>query len=641
MRPVAIVSLVGLATAATVALTAAARGGDELDAARARRDGAAMRDAKLVAKDIDAALTDAWKAQGVVPTQRCSDEEFVRRVCLDMIGTIPSAQQVEAFLADPQPDRRERLVETLLASPGAARHFADLWSEVLVGQGGTEKDRNFVPGVFRPWLEKELAAKRPYPELISELVTATGSPYSSPPVNFFGRRDFVATDMAGGVSQAFLGVKIQCAQCHDHPYENIKQTDFQGMAAFFARMTLRPADIPYELYGERAMKRLADAEDKRVAEMVKNGTPEGEARMQVQRQRPKTVDVGDLSGEARLPKRLAENKQRLEKIPAEVARIEPKFLHSVVYEDAAGSTRRKALADWIANPANPYTARALANRYWGWLMGRGIVQPVDDFNSANPPSVPAVLDILTRDTAESGFDVQRLVRVITQTKAYQLTSASSRRNPKSEAVFASGPLKQFTPQQAFDSLQVALGIVDDPTQMTDVGGGAPSAIEMEGGRFGQMAMGDDETKDKAKIAITGAARSFFAAFDDDEHGGSEAFEGTVPQGLFLMNSQAVNGMLTNPAISVIPEVLKNFDNERARIRHLFVRTLSRAPTEAEMSRFVQFVKTAGPTSAPPAGAPQKKGRAMPPMRRPEEAQAAAYADVLWALVSSSEFGTNH
>ena len=639
MRPVTTVSLALLATGASVALTAAARGGDELDEARQRRDGAAMRDAKLVAKDIDAALGEAWKAAGVVPTQRCTDEEFVRRVCLDLIGTIPSAKQTEDFLADPQPDRRERLVESLLASPGAARHFADLWSEVLVGQGAVEKERNYVPGVFRPWLEKELAEKRPYPALIGELLTATGDPFSSPPVNFFGRRDFVATDVAGGVSQAFLGVKIQCAQCHDHPYENIKQTDFQGMAAFFARMTLKPADLPYEKFGERAVKRIEEQEEKRVAELVKNGTPEEEARMQVRRQRPKTVDVGDLAGDARLPKRYAENPKRLEKIPAEVARMNPKFLHSVAYEDNAGSTRRKALADWIANPANPYTARALANRYWGWFMGRGIVHPVDDFNSANPPSVPTVLDILTRDTAESGFDLSRLVRVITQTKAYQLTSATTRRAAKTEGLFACGPLKQFTSQQAFDSLQVALGIVDDPTQMTDIGGGAPSAIEMEGGRYGQMAMADGETKDKAKLAITGAARSFFTAFDNDEGGGSDVFEGTVPQGLFLMNSQVVNGMLTNPQLSVVPEVLKSFDNERARIRHLFLRTLSRGPTDAEMTRFVNFVKTAGPTSAPPPNT--KKGRGMPPMRRPEDVQAVAYADVLWALVSSSEFGTNH
>jgi hypothetical protein len=336
---------------------------------------------------------------------------------------------------------------------------------------------------------------------------------------------------------------------------------------------------------------------------------------------------------------MKENPQRLEKITAEVAAASPKYLHSVEYQDAPGGTRRKALADWIANPANPYTAKALANRYWGWLMGRGIVHPVDDFSSVNIPTVPAALEILTKDTAESGFDLDRLVRIITATRAYQMTSASPKRSQKATDFFSAGPLKQFSPQQTFDSLQVALGIVDDPTQMTDVEGGAPSAIEMSGGRYGQMAMGDDETKDRSKTMMTFAARSFFQTFDDDEGGGATAFEGTIPQGLFLMNSQVVNGMLTNPALSVIPEVMKAYDNERARIRHLFVRTLSRAPTDKEMARFTHFVKTAPAASAPKDG--KKQGRGMPAPRRPEDIAASPYADVLWALVSSSEFGTNH
>lgn len=298
------------------------------------------------------------------------------------------------------------------------------------------------------------------------------------------------------------------------------------------------------------------------------------------------------------------------------------------------------------NPANPYTARALANRYWAWMMGRGFVNPVDDFSSVNIPTVPEALDILAKDTAMSGFDFDRLVRVITSTKAYQLTSAgfvgNGSRSQKAQDFFAVGGVKPFTPQQTFDSLQVALGIVEDPTLMSDVAGGAPSAMEMEGGRYGQMAMGDDESKDRNKMLMTQAARSFFTTFDDDEGGGVTSFEGTVPQGLFLLNSQAVNGMLTNPLLSVVPKVLTAFETERARIRHLFVRTLARTPTEAETTRFLQFVKTspaqgATSTDSGKGGGKRSQRRAGPP----ELAGAAPYADVLWALVSSSEFGTNH
>ena len=628
------------------AVTPVASAGDDLDPGRVRRAEGAIRDVKDVTKDLDAALVSAWKEQGLTPTSRCTDEEYVRRVYVDLVGTIPTAPQVDAFLDDQHQDKRDKLVELLIHTPGYSRHFADLWADVLVGSGGTEKDKDFAPGIFRPWLEKELAARRPYGDLIREVLTANGSPYSNPPVNFFGRRGFTATDIAGGVSQAFLGVKIQCAQCHDHPYEDIKQKDFQGMAAFFARMTLRPSEIPYEMFGERAMKAVERKEEQQVKEYMKNGMTEAQAKLEAQKKRPKTIEVGEISGDASFPRRMKENPQRLEKISAEVAKASPKFLHSIEYPDAPGGTRRQALAEWIANPANPYTARALANRYWGILLGRGIVDPVDDFSSVNIPTVPAALDLLTKDTAESGFDLDRLVRVITSTRAYQLSSAAPKRDKKAQEFFAVGPLKQFSPQQTFDSLQVALGVVDDPTLMTDVNGGAPSAVEVAGGRYGQMAMGDDDNKDRTKMLLTGAARSFFQTFDDDEGGGVTSFEGTIPQGLFLLNSQVVNGLLTNPQISVIPALFKQFDNERARIRHLFVRTLSRAPTDKEMNRFLGFVKSSpqqGSTATSNPGAAKNEKRPTPPRRMgpPEQGAAAPYADVLWALVSSSEFATNH
>jgi hypothetical protein len=268
------------------------------------------------------------------------------------------------------------------------------------------------------------------------------------------------------------------------------------------------------------------------------------------------------------------------------------------------------------------------------------VTPVDDFSSVNIPTVPAALEILSKDAAQSGFDFERLVRVIASTKAYQLTAASGKRDKKAQEFFAVGPIKQFTPQQTFDSLQVALGVVEDPTLMTDVDGSAPSAIEMSGGRYGQMAMGDPEDKDKSKLMLTQAARSFFRTFDDDEGEGVTDFEGTIPQGLFMLNSDVVNGLLTNPALSVIPKIVndKSLDGERAKIRHLFVRTLSRPPTDKEMTKFVNFVRS------PPAdggGKGEKNDKRPRRAGPPEQAAMAPYADVLWALISSSEFATNH
>ena len=600
----------------------------------------APADPRDVAKRIDAAIEASWKEAGVRPNRACSDEEFVRRVHLDIVGALPTALQVEDFLKDASPAKREQLVETLLATPGYARHFANLWGEVLVGVGTGDNDRDFVPGIFLPWLERQFASERPYGEIVTELITAQGTPYASPPVNFLSRLDTNPTDLAGVVSRAFLGVQIQCAQCHDHPYEDIRQTEFQGMTAFFGRIRLRPAEIPYEMFGPRGVEREREKTERTVQELMKNGMSEPEARLRAEQQKPKTREITDLPGGVRLPKAYAEGRQRF---LGEASKAEPIFLKGGGYTDVASETRRQALARWVSDPANPYTARALANRTWGWFLGRGFVHPVDDFQSANPAAVPAALDLLAKDTAASGFDLKRLVRIVTATRAYQTSTAAKERPEQAVRLFAAGPLKPLTPQQSFDSLNVSLGVVPDARTLS-LDGSAPTAIEMDGGRGAMRPMsaagatsadGADATPDRVQLAMTQAARTFFRTFGDDEGNGDSSFEGTVPQGLFLLNSQVVNGMLANPRVSVIPKVMERHPTEKERVRHLFLRTLSREPTEAESKRFVEHVRAGAPRDA---DTPRGRGKRF---RSGEDPSAAPYADVLWVLVSSSEFGTNH
>ena len=626
---------------AAVAMVSAAHGGDGDAAARSPR----VRTPSDVARDIDAALERAWKAHGLTPAAPCTDAEFLRRVHLDLVGTIPSAEQVEAFLADTAEGRRSRLVETLLASPGRARHLANLWAEVFVGSGGADDDKEFVPALFRPWLERQFAEQRPFGEIVTEMLTATGTVYTNPPVNFSGRRAHAPPDLAGTVSKALLGVQIQCAQCHDHPYEEISQEDFRGVAAFFTRVTLRPVEIPYETFGPRAMERAQQRLERQVQEIMKTGVPEEEARRQAERMRPKSVEVTDIPGGTRMPRRMpGRMKQKL----GEYADAQPRFLKGATYGDRAGETRRGALAAWVVDPANPWTARALANRTWAWFLGRGFVHPVDDLGSANRPSVPEALDLLAADAAESGFDLDRLARIVMSTRAYQLSSAGGTRNPLAESCFAVGPLEPLTAQETFDSLQVAAGIVADGAALSATGGDMPSSLDMEGRGAGMMAGMTGETPDRSRQLLQAAARSFFLTFDDDEGGGSEAFEGTIPQGLMLMNSQVVNGLLASPAVSVVPKLLREHATEKARIRQLFLRTLSREPAAAEIERFTRYDREAASLPAPdgPAAdgaAPRgKKGGRRGAGRGPAESpQAAAYADVLWALIASTEFGTNH
>lgn len=590
-----------------------------------------QRSVASVAAEADRLVADAWKAAGITPNRACTDEEFVRRIHLDLIGTLPTALQAEDFLKDTSPRKREKLVDALLESPGFARHWANQWGEVLVGTGVGDNNRDFVPSLFLAWLERQFAADRPYGEIVTDLVTAQGSPYSNPPVNFTSRLDNGPNNLAGITSRAFLGVQIQCAECHDHPYEEIRQADFQGFAAFWGRMRIAPADIPYEMFGPQAVERERMRIEKDVQEMVKTGIPEAEAKIRAERKKLRTRALSDIPGDVRVPKALAEGRA---KQLGDAAKNAPKFLLAAQYQDKPGETRRGALASWIVNPANPYTAKALANRVWGWMLGRGVVHPVDDFSSVNLPSVPGLLELLAGDTSVSGFDQKRLVRIIAQTRAYQTSTAARERKPRAVELFAAGPLKPLTPQQSFDSLNVALGVVADGRRLT-IEQAPVTALEMEGGRPGMRPA--DMTSDSApsaaetrmKQALTGAARNFFKNFDDDEGGAAPDFEGTVPQGLFLMNSEVLNGLLSNPRVSVLPKVISQHSSDRDRLRHLFLRTLAREPRPDEAERFLSHVKTLSP-------AKERKRT-----RFNEDAALAPWADVLWVLVSSSEFGSNH
>jgi hypothetical protein len=598
---------------------------DESPAARSARD---------VAADVDRLVAAAWAKEGVKPNPRCSDEEFVRRAYLDLVGTIPTAPQAEDFLKDASPDKRARLVDDLLASPGFARHFANQWADVLVGVSVGDDRRDFVAGLFLPWLERQMATGRPYGEWVTELLTAKGTAYTNPAVNYAGRKDHSPSDLAGAVSKAFLGVQIQCAQCHDHPYEDITQKDFESFSAFWGRVRLKPADIPFEMFGPRAVEQEQKRVQRAVDEMVKQGIPEGEARIRAERQKVRTREVDDIPGGTPVPKALLEGRM---KGLGEAAKAQPKFLKGPTYADRAGETRREALARWITDPANPYTAKAFANRVWGWFLGRGIVHPVDDFSSVNVPSVPGALDVLAADAAANGFDLRRAIRIVTATRAYQTSTASKDRPAKAQEVFAAGPLKPLTSQQSFDSLNVALGVVADGRALTLAASG-PTALEMEDGRGGmaRMMMGTDyEQPGRAQVLMAQAARSFFRTFEDDEGNADASFEGTVPQGLFLMNSPVVNGMLSNPRASVVPRIVANWKDERDRIRQLFLRTLSREPRPDELARFSKFVRDSAAAPAKAAGGKARRGRA------DEDQAAAAYADALWVLVSSSEFGSNH
>lgn len=300
---------------------------------------------------------------GIPPSPACDDATFLRRVTLDVTGALPSAAEVSAFLVSDAADKREVLVDRLLAGTGYADFFANKWTAVLKNRRDDATD--LVPNVaFHAWIRDGLMANKPYDQFVRELLGATGDIVGNPPVSWYKRVKDPKVQVED-LSQLFLGVRLQCAQCHHHPFDKWSQDDYYGMVAFFTQVGrsfsgVRGQDLIFHTRGQA---------------------------------------------------------QALN--PQSGATVLPIALGSDLGEIPVDDDPRLVLADWMASPDNPYFAAALVNRYWKHFFGRGLVEPEDDLRVTNPASIPQLLDELREFFIESGFDLKQLVRLIVTSRAYQ------------------------------------------------------------------------------------------------------------------------------------------------------------------------------------------------------------------------------
>lgn len=354
--------------------------------------------ADRLAVRVDALLQQRRAAAGVELAQPGSDAEFIRRASLDLTGVIPTPAEVLDFLADPAADKRTRLIDRLLASPGYATHLANTWTDMLLPpEALAERPDQVAP--FTAWLRRRFADNLRYDNLVAELLTTTGGPRGAAAL-FYTASDLKPEELAASTSRIFLGVQIECAQCHNHPFDHWCQADFWSYAAFFARVqqTAARPDASVE---------LLDAAS-------------GELTM---------PDTGDV--------------------------VRPKYLGVSLPADAADSNRRRQLAIWIVSRDNPYFARVAVNRVWAKLFGRGLVHPADDFANHNPPSHPELLDELALWFVAKGCDLKALYRELANTSAYQATSATPESGEPPPELFAVMQIKTLTPNQLYDCLAKA------------------------------------------------------------------------------------------------------------------------------------------------------------------------------------------
>ena len=384
-----------------------------------RQSAAEALDAQALAARIDRHINARLAESGVKPTARADDAEFLRRVYLDLVGRIPRVSEARAFLDDSASDRRRRLVERLLDSPQHVTHFGNTWAATILPQNNNQFFQNFALS-FRPWIEKQVRENVPYDQMVRELLTApvgfggpgirlalpvSGRQATPTPLAFYQANELKPENLAASTSRVFLGVRLECAQCHDHPFTSWKRQQFWEYAAFFA------------------------------------GT---------QQQRPRAI--------GRNPPSPPNPNAHSIKIPATGKVVEARFLDGRAPDFKPQVNPRITLAEWVTAEGNPYFARTGANRVWAHFFGIGLIDPVDDEpTDDNRASHPELLAEMTRQFVAHKYDIKYLIRAITASAAYQRTSAATDPAQNEPRLFARMALRGMTPEQLFDSLAQATG----------------------------------------------------------------------------------------------------------------------------------------------------------------------------------------
>ncbi|GAA4455465.1 DUF1549 and DUF1553 domain-containing protein [Novipirellula rosea] len=506
---------------------------------------------------INTILDELWQQEEVRPVDMATDLVLLRRAYLDLAGRTPTVTEVRRFLQDQGADRYERLVDQLLSSPDHASQLAAVWRSFLIPEG-VDLDAFGGREAFEKWLSDRFAAREPYDQIVRKLLLAEGRLSQSGPLLFYSALKLDADQLAARTSRVFLGMRLECAQCHDHPFEPWTQEDFWSYAAFFAQIS-RPKG---ELENVSSVMRVSD------------------------------VDRGDVM------------------LPETETIVPPRFLGQPLPpingtstaasgdNTATESARRQRLAAWLTGPKNPYFARATVNRVWAQLLGRGIVDPVDDFGVNNPPVSPELLDTLASQFIDDGFDLQSLIRSIVLSDAYRLSSGSqTTANSDDDAsekrleLFAQMNVKTLTAEQLYDCISVATMLGQD---------NAPAA-QYTLARFG------NSQRD-----------TFLQQFATPTANRAEYLAG-IPQALMLMNGSLISGATSEQTSGLIRSLEAPFFTNSQRIDVLFMATLSRPATEKERDLLSRFIaEDASPSE-----------------------RSAGLADVLWALINSAEFTLNH
>lgn len=452
----------------------------------------------------------------LLPAAVAGDDVFVRRVYLDLIGVLPTPEEAREFLDSKDEAKRAKLIDKLLERDEYAAFWALKWADILRGSPTTVSDRGVHS--FHRYLVRTFAQDRPITEFARELLTGLGNTLNKPAANFY-RIARTPEESAEAAAQIFMGLRVQCAKCHNHPFEAITQNDYFGMAAYFARVQFKGSafGLDDEIVFLQAGREVQNPKTRKPQEPIAFGSPAG----------PLGPD----------------------------------------------DDRRERFADWLTSPSNKYFAASVANRTWFHLLGKGIVDPVDDFRDTNPPSNPQLLQALTAEFAKNGYRLKPLIRAILNSKTYQLSSdGAPQQSPQAanpDRYFVKASVRMLSAEQILDAVSAASGIPEP----------------FKGYPLGTRAI---------ELAEGGINHAFLQAFSKPVRDATcecaREEDPSLPQILHLLNNEGLVAKVKSPK-GRVGLWLKEGKEIGWIVEHVYLATLSRRPTAKEMEVVTKHVQS--------------------------------------------------
>jgi hypothetical protein len=604
-----ILSICGLVAAVAAAATPARAGKPE---ARSPQD---------VAAEVDRVILTELQRAGQPVAPLAGDEDYLRRVSFDIAGTPPTPRDVTLFGLNPDADKRAKLVEQLLASPNFGKNWGSYWRDVVYLPATNMRARG-ANAVFEQWMVEQLNANRSWDAIVTDILTATGNVNENGATGLIFAHSAEAPEVAAEACRIFLGIQIQCANCHDHPSDVWKREQFHELAAYFPRAGLRPVVVDgqqrgFEVVSNNQSRRpgmggtMLDNPERTFALLDRNR--DGKITKREVENSPffgpafdRLLLVGDADKDGALS--LAEFKAMpapqmqgrgsseyfmpdLNNPSSRGTVVQPKFFvdDSQPGQGLSDEARRQAAAKAFTDADNPWFARAVINRVWNEMLGEGFYMPVDDLGPTREARFPQALDVLAAGFVGSGYDLKWLVQTVALTQTYQ---RQVRSKPVSETAlpFASQTPTRLRSDQLYNALATVLGFSEQSASPR--GGMMPGGGIYAGNR--------------------GPRSQFNAVFTFDPSTPQEDITGNVQQALTLMNSPQFRGALSAGGNTRLGRILRQHTDDQDAISEVYLLALSREPSDRELKLSRQYIADVG-----------NRGE--------------AYEDLLWTLVNSSEF----